>query len=918
VSSVISIQDARQSVEGADVRVRGVVTRVMRQKNFFIQQGDFAITVYGYVGSETIVEGDFVEVYGFIGIYNGLVQLTGAEGSGLPEVTKLTGTAPTITPLELTESTYDNDALKLNNDGRLISIKGLKLSASFTPLVIDQSQADGNANATFKLGAKNVDGRFDRYINVPGREGINTFFKGMSTATKFDYQGILGEFSTGIQLQVTDDSDFTLNTDPAVLPTAITVTSPVTPVEVVVGLGLKLGTTVLPENADDKSVTWSSSDIAIATVSSTGLVSGESVGTAVITATSEAAKLVTGTISVSVTPAPLTLAGVEFGVGDQSLKVGQSVESAATLRPLGYVGQGITYTSSDTAIATVTSAGVIEARAAGTATITAAATEDNTKTDTLAVTVADVMTIADAKIAVVNTVVTVNGVITRIIASNELFIQVGVDAVQVAGAQTAGFASGDFVQVTGPTQNSSTPRRIGGFSGSSIASMTKITFLSAPEVTPLVLNESTLNTTSTSLSNQWRLVEVDGLFPTQPWVDVESTSVTRVFKLGALNVDVRISGFILAQEKSSLNALFTDFWKNDTVNFEGILNTFTPTGGSPGYQLYTSGGSDFTLVEADPVLVSSITVTGAAGATSLAANGELQLAASVLPANADVLGVTWSSSSDAIATVDASGLVSGVSVGSVTITATSREAGSTVVGTIELTITEPLVLTGILLSADPASIGVGSTTQITVTPTPSAWVGSYTYVSDTPAVATVSDSGLVTGVSVGSAIITATSFENNSISSTITINVIEGPMTSFDFSTLPSGSSEYTDPTAFLAVLRTYLSGTDVLSSVSGLSKIYPATVTQGPLLNGIKTGTASAGGTMTLNLLAGTNVTKVVIVASSWSSTTNDTISINGSATQIAGFGELVPLEFDLTATDTLAFTFKRRVVITSIELYA
>jgi hypothetical protein len=327
-----------------------------------------------------------------------------------------------------------------------------------------------------------------------------------------------------------------------------------------------------------------------------------------------------------------------------------------------------------------------------------------------------VVSIAAAKTTDVNTVVTVNGVITRIIASNELYIQVGEDAVHVAGAQTADYTEGDFVQVTGPTQNSVAPRRIGGFGGASIASMTKIAFLTAPEVTPLTITEATYNTTDTPISNQWRIVQMDGLTPPQPWVPVVSTgTINRTFKLGQADVTARISQFILADEITAINALFTDFWKNDTVNYNGILSVFQGN-----LQILPSGAKDFTLVEADPVLVSSITVTGTEGATSLAANGQLQLAASVLPANADVLGVTWSSTSDAIATVDASGLVSGVSAGTVTITATSTEVGSTVVGTIELTITEPLVLTGILLSADPASIGVGSTTQITVTPTPSA------------------------------------------------------------------------------------------------------------------------------------------------------------------------------------------------------
>jgi uncharacterized protein YjdB len=770
---VISIQDARQSVEGASVSVRGVVTRVLRQKSFYIQQGDFAITVFGYEGSDTIVQGDFVEVYGFIGNFNGLVQLTGAAGSGLPEVKKLTGTTPTITPLELTESTYDSDALKQNNDGRLISIKGLKLSASFTPLVIDQTQATGNANATFKLGAKNVDGRFDRYINVPGREGINSFFNGMSINTKFDYQGILGEHSTGIQLQVTDDSDFSLNTDPAILPTAITVTSSATPAEVVVGLGLQLNTNILPENTDDKSVTWSTSDATIATVSSTGLVTGVAPGAVTITVTSVATSLVTGTISVTVNPIPLNLESVQFGVGNQLLKVGQSKASLADLLPLGYVGQGITYTSSNEAVATVTSAGAIQARTVGTATITAAATEDLTKTDTIEITVEDVTAISAAKTAVVNTMVTVNGVITKIFATNEFYIQNGTEAVQVLGPSASFsislFSEGDFVQVSGPAINSSAPRRIGSSTlpaGTSL-SVVKIDFLTAPVVTPLVITEATYNVTDTPLTNQWRLVQINGLTPPQPWVNVvSSATINRTFKLGQVDVTTRILQFIPASEITALNELFTDFWKNDTVNYNGILTVF-----SSALQILPSGAKDFTLIEAEPVLVSSITVTGAAGATSLGSNGVLQLTAAVLPANADVLNVTWSSGNPAVATIDDNGRVSGVSVGTVTMTATSDEVGSSVVGTLELTVTEPLVLTAITLAAAPSSIGVGSTTQITVTPTPSGWNGTYTYVSDNSNIATVSAEGVVTGVSVGTSVITVTSVETPSVSNTLTITI---------------------------------------------------------------------------------------------------------------------------------------------------
>lgn len=768
-SAVTSIQAARLLSEGADVTIRGVVTRVVRQRNFYVQQGDFGITVFGYEGADvyTVAQGDYVEVYGFIGFYNGLVQLTGAAGSGLPEVIKLSGTAPTVTPLELTEETYVNANLATNHDGRLVLVKKLSLAGAWTPLLTDATYPTaGGVNVNMLLGSKTIVARFDRYINVTDRQALNTFFGGLTSGQKVDYQGVLGDFN-GIQLAVSIASDFTLNTDAAVLPTSVAVTAAVTPAEVVVGLGLQLSATVLPANADDKSVTWSSASPEVATVSSTGLVTGVSVGTSVITATSVAEDTVFGTLTVTVNPAPLTLDGVEFGIGDQTLKVGQSINSLATLLPLGYVGQGITYTSSDNAIATVTSAGVIQARAVGSATITAAATEDGTKTDTLAVTVQAVDSIATVKSAVADTSVTVNGVITKIFAANEFYIQNGASAIRILGyTGSTVFAEGDFVQASGLVKVSSTLNQIGNTS--SAPSMTKIDFLTAPDITELVVTNDNYNTTAITTADYYRVVKIDGLFPSQPWVNVvSSTTINRTFKLGATDVNVRISQFIFPSEITALNTLFTDFWKNDTVNYFGIISGF-----SGALQLLPSGAKDFTLVEAAPVLVSSITVTSAGDATSFASNAQLQLAATVLPANADVLEVTWSSSDVAVATVNQNGLVSGVSSGNVTITASSAEVGSNVFGTITLSLTEPLVLSSIDLLSPVNLLKVGKTTQLTITPNPSQWVGSFSFVSDSLSVATVSSSGLVTGVGDGTAVITATSIETPSISDTVSIDVV--------------------------------------------------------------------------------------------------------------------------------------------------
>ena len=771
-SSFISIQAARALTNETEATIRGVVTRVTRQRNFYVQDGDFGITVFGYDGTEVVEEGDYVEVYGFIGNYNGLIQLTGAAGTGVPAVTQLTGQAPTITPLVLNEQTFDDATLKQDNDGRLVRVNKLSLAGPWVPLLEDAAYpSGGGVNVTMNLGAKTLTARFDRYINVTDRAALNSFFGGLTAGQKVDYEGILGEFNS-IQLAVSNATDFTLNTDAPVLPTSLTVTAPATPAEVVENLTLQLSADVLPADADDKSVTWASDDDAIATVSPTGLVTGVAPGTATITATSVAASLVSGTLQVTVTPAPLELSGVQFGVGDSTLKVGATLDSDAGLLPLGYVGQGITYSSSDDAVATVTSAGLIQARSVGTATITAAATEDATVTDTVEITVEDVMAIADAKVAVANTMVTVNGVITKIMATNEFYIQNATEAVQVLGPSaslsTALFSEGDFVQVSGPAINSSTPRRIGttNLPSGTTLSVEKIDFLTAPEVTPLVVTESTYNVTDTPITNQWRLVQMDGLTPPQPWVPVVSTStINRTFKLGQADVTARISQFILADEITAINALFADFWKNDTVNYNGILSVFQGN-----LQILPSGAKDFTLVEADPVPVTSIVVSTPNDVTELVKDSTLQLTSVVNPSNADDLTVTYESSAPSVATVSSTGLVTGLTTGNVTITVTSVMTPS-VSNTIQLSVIEPPTLLGITLSASRLEIGLNGESQISITNDPLTFVGTFTYESGSPAVASVSNTGLVTGVSAGSAVITVTSVEFSLISETITIIV---------------------------------------------------------------------------------------------------------------------------------------------------
>ena len=135
-----------------------------------------------------------------------------------------------------------------------------------------------------------------------------------------------------------------------------------------------------------RAVTWSSSNTAAATVSQSGVVSGVAPGNATITATSEGKS---GTSAVTVTaPAPAPVATVTVAPTSANLTVNATQQITATPRDAqgnALTGRQVTWSSANTAIATVSSTGLITAKAVGGTTVTATS---EGKTGTVTVTVA--------------------------------------------------------------------------------------------------------------------------------------------------------------------------------------------------------------------------------------------------------------------------------------------------------------------------------------------------------------------------------------------------------------------------------------------------------------------------------------------------------------------------------------------------
>ncbi len=146
-----------------------------------------------------------------------------------------------------------------------------------------------------------------------------------------------------------------------------------------VGDTATLKATVTPDNATDKTVTWTSSDETVATVKD-GVVTAVKAGTATITAK---AGEKTATCTVTVKDKTVAVENVTLDKTSAELTVGDTTTIKATVTPDNATVKTVTWTSSDETVATVKD-GVVTAVKAGTATITAKAGD---KTATCAVTV---------------------------------------------------------------------------------------------------------------------------------------------------------------------------------------------------------------------------------------------------------------------------------------------------------------------------------------------------------------------------------------------------------------------------------------------------------------------------------------------------------------------------------------------------
>lgn len=248
-----------------------------------------------------------------------------------------------------------------------------------------------------------------------------------------------------------------------------------------------------------------------------------------------------------------------------------------------------------------------------------------------------------------------------------------------------------------------------------------------------------------------------------------------------------------------------------------------------------------------PAGIASVTVVPSAVTITIGEKVILQASvATTQGTGSPATTVTWSSANAAIATVAASGEVTGVAAGTTTIIATST-ADASKKGAAAVTVRAPQV-TGVTVQPQSLSLQVGQTANAvaTVNRDPGA-SGAVTWASNNAAVATVNATGTITAVAVGTAVITATSTADNTKSGALAVTVVAVPNNLTALSVAPTSANLGVGGTVQLVPSATTV-GTPTVTYTYQSSNTAVATVSASGLVTAVGNGTAVVTTTATTN----------------------------------------------------------------------
>ncbi|MGQ0766747.1 MAG: beta strand repeat-containing protein [Gemmatimonadota bacterium] len=629
-----------------------------------------------------------------------------------------------------------------------------------------------------------------------------------------------------------------------------------------------------------RSVSWASSDLARATISAAGVVTGVAGGNLNVTATVDG---VSGTALVSVRLVPV--ARVTISPSASSVMVGQSVQLAATaVSESGALlpGRLAIWSSSDPVTASVSSTGRVTGFRPGAVTISATI-EEKTATARVSVTLVPVfgITIAPAQVTVAVGRTSQLSALVVDSAGGPLSgrtVTWSSDQPSVASVRSDGLVT---ALSTGQARITASSE---GRSAQASVNVTPVPVASVviDPVSASVRVGSTARFAVSSFDAQGNPLQgrvpswVTGA-PTVATVDqqgvvtgvgtgtaliiatvegVRETATVTVTPVTAAAVTVAPSTASMVQGRTTtLAAIVTDAGgtviPGRTVTWSSsdpTIATVDPAGlvtgigvGSVSVSARADGATGTAAVQVSPVPVANVVVQPGSG--SLVPGGTLSLAAQLSDSAGNPIPVpgrvvSWSSTAPSVASVDGTGLVTAVAPGSATVIARSEGA----FGQAGITVAPPTVAS-VSVSPASASLSVGTSSLVVATardaqgqPIPGITFG---WTVADASVATVTSAGTVTAVSPGNTIVTATSA---GAQGTASISVLPVPVARVSIA--PSSASVVAGQSVSLSVVLVDSAG-NPLSPVGrnvlwGVSDPSIATVTTSGVVTGVAPGSTT------------------------------------------------------------------------------
>ena len=568
---------------------------------------------------------------------------------------------------------------------------------------------------------------------------------------------------------------------------------------------VQLTATVLPETATDKSVRWQSADTDIATVDSRGLVTGVSVGSVEITATNSGGQ--SASITITVVPTPVTR--ITLNRSTVSLKAAETVTLVAGIEPETATVKTLEWSSDNEAVATVNRNGVVTAHSTGNATITVKATDGSGVSASCKVTV--------TATAVSSIKVTAQGSTTLRASQN---VQLTASLLPETATDKSVSWSSSAPAVAGVNENGLvTAYSVGeavitATASSGLTDQITITVIPTP-VTSITLNRTSLTMrvgnqsslsaeitppTATDKSVSWSSsnpevasVDQDGnvtaLLEGQASITctandgsgVSASCIVNVVDTEVEIITIKAEGptSLRVSEQVQLTATIMPETSTDKSVSWSSADENIASVDADGLVIALSEGSTVITARTANGLQDQITITVIETQVSsirlnesliiLQANESFPLIPEIQPSTATNKEIVWSTGDASVAQVSQDGVVTAVAVGETTVTATAAD-GSGVSASCKVSVI-PTPATSISITVlGGTSLEINQTVQLTAEVLPeNATDKSVVWTSSNKAVASVTESGLVTALSPGESVITATNSAGQYDRVTITV-----------------------------------------------------------------------------------------------------------------------------------------------------